>query len=124
MTEQTLVWVRRTPAKPAEPELDEQALSASLAEACTGCGYRLDSFIAAKGAFGSWLAQLGKDGRAHRVIWNGQEGRLVLEAAGVHAGWEELASVAPERRDIDSLVNEVQSLLGSADKTQSEDVRG
>lgn len=124
MTEQTLVWVRRTPSKPAEPELDEQQLSASLAAACGGCGYQLHELVAAKGTFGSWLAQLGKDGRAHRVIWNGKEGRLVLEGAGAHAGWEELASATPGQRDIKSLVGTVKSLLEGADQAGSEDARG
>lgn len=128
MTEQTLVWVRRTPSKPAEPEINEQQLSASLAEACRGCGYQLDEFIAARGAFGSWLAQLGKDGRAHRVIWNGQDGRLVLEVAGAHAGWEEIASTVPERRDVEELVACAKSLLGAPEQARLadgvDDIRG
>lgn len=114
MTEQTLVWVRRTPPKPAAPELDEQQLSAGLAAACSGCGYELREFIAARGAFGSWLAQLARDGRQHRVIWNGKDGRLVLEGAGPHAGWEELGSTAPEQRDVAGLLAGVSTLLAAA----------
>ena len=124
MSEQTLVWVRRTPSKPAEPEIDEQQLSAGLAAACAGCGYQLNEFIAARGAFGSWLAQLGKDGHPQRVIWNGKDGRLVLEGAGTHAGWEEIASAVPERRDIEGLVAGVQSLLQGTGEAGSENVRG
>jgi len=111
MTEQTLVWVRRTPSRPTAQEVDEKQLSADLAAACAGCGYELGEFIAAKGSFGSWLAQLSKDGRSHRVIWNGQDGRLLLEVAGQHAGWEELASATPEQRDIGTLLAGVQALL-------------
>jgi hypothetical protein len=124
MTEQTLVWVRRTPPKPVEPGIDEQQLSASLAEACTGCGYQLKEFIAAKGSFGSWLAQLGKDGHPHRVIWNGKDGRLVLEGAGRHAGWEEIASTVPGRRDVEGLVGGVKSLLAAPATAGNDDAPG
>ena len=117
------MWVRRTPSRPTEPEIDEQQLSASLAEACTGCGYQLDGFVAAKGAFGSWLAQLGKDGHPHRVIWNGQEGRLVLESAGTHAGWQEMASAVPEQRDVEGWVSCMKSLLNPTEPASPEDGR-
>jgi len=116
VNEQNLVWVKRPASKTKAQEnaIDEAELADRLRAGCTGCGYQFKQFIAAKGAFGSWLVQLEKDGLAHRIIWNGQDGKLLLEAAGRHAGWTELASCPASGRDIDGFVASVETLLGQA----------
>ncbi|MCC5794877.1 MAG: hypothetical protein JJT85_09095 [Chromatiales bacterium] len=121
MTEQTLVWVKRPPGRKATTTAevtDHAQLSAALAQACTDCGARHSDFIAAAGSFGSWLLELQRDERRQRIIWNGQLGELVLEAASPHAGWDELDRCQPSSRDPDGLVAGVRRLLATGSEAE------
>ncbi len=69
--------------------------------------------MAAAGAYGSWMIRFSRDDAKHRLVWNGKEGRLVLERATSGIDWDELQSCPVAERDTSGFVTAVQSLLQS-----------
>ena len=78
----------------------------------------MEEFVAALGAYDSWLVQFVKDERRHRVIWNARDQRLSLDRALPSGGWEELRACPVDNQDVTGFVTGTRSLL-SADSTNS-----
>jgi hypothetical protein len=81
--------------------------------ACAGCGCDVEDYVAAAGAYGSWLVRFGRDGQHQRLVWNGKEGQLVLEQATTGVDWNELGSSPVTERDQEHFVAAVRTLLGA-----------
>ena len=75
---------------PVEHAASTEAFAEAVTGACAGCGCEVEDYIAAAGAYGSWLVRFARDGRRQRLVWNGKDGRLVLEEATTGPDWNEL----------------------------------
>ena len=53
-----------------------------------------------------------RDGRRQRLVWNGKDGRLVLEKATTGPDWSELGSSPVSERDQEHFVAAIRALLG------------
>ena len=67
--------------------------------------------MAAAGAYGSWLIRFSRDDAKQRLVWNGKEGRLVLEQATTGIDWDELQSCPVAERDTAGFIAAMQNLL-------------
>lgn len=104
---------------PAEHPASSEAFAEAVTSACAGCGCDVEDYVAAAGAYGSWLVRFGRDGHRHRLVWNGKDGRLVLEQATTAVDWTELRSSPVSQRDQEHFVAAVRALLGGEpDATQ------
>jgi hypothetical protein len=113
------MWIGRRPAAmaPVEHVANTEAFAEAVTGACTGCGCEVEDYIAAAGSYGSWLVRFGRDGRRQRLVWNGKDGRLVLEEATAGPDWQELGSNAVSERDQAHFIAAIRELLG--DKTHA-----
>jgi hypothetical protein len=109
------MWIGRRPAAmaPAEHVATTETFAEAVTTACAGCGADVDDYVAAAGAYGSWLVRFERDGRRQRLVWNGKEGRLVLEQATTGVNWNELGSSPISDRDQDHFVAAIRALLGA-----------
>jgi len=89
-------------------------LQAAVRQLCESAGFDCNDFLAAAGTYGSWLVRLARAGDDHRIVWNGKERRMVLEASRGQAGWDELGACAADGADIASLLDGVKTLLDSS----------
>lgn len=115
MEEKGVFWMPSRKSGAAENEAaNDEELQAAIRRICEAAGFDSGDFLAAAGAYGSWLIRLTRAGDEHRVVWNGKEGRMVLEASRGQAGWEELGTCAPGESDPAGLAAGLESLLDSA----------
>lgn len=107
------MWIGRRPAAiaPVEHPANTEDFAAAVTSACAGCGCEVQDYVAAAGAYGSWLVRFGRDGRRQRLVWNGKDGRLVLEQATTGVDWNELGSSPVSERDQEHFVAAVRALL-------------
>jgi len=108
------MWIGRRPAAvtPVEHAASTEAFAEAVTNVCAGYGCEVEDYIAAAGSYGSWLVRFGRDGRRQRLVWNGKDGRLVLEAATTGPDWHELGSSPVSERDQDHFVAAIRALLG------------
>lgn len=115
MAEHEVMWIGRRPT--ALPTVEHPATNEAFADAvtniCADAGCKVQDYVAAAGAYGSWLIRFSRDDAKHRLVWNGKEGRLVLERATSGIDWEELHSCPVAERDTGGFIAAVQSLLQS-----------
>lgn len=97
---------------PVEHAAGTEAFAEAVTSACASCGCEVDDYIAAAGSYGSWLVRFGRDGRRQRLVWNGKDGRLVLEEATTGPDWKELGSGPVSERDQAHFVAAIRDLLG------------
>ena len=97
---------------PVEHAASTEAFAEAVTGACSSCGCEVEDYIAAAGAYGSWLVRFGRDGRRQRLVWNGKDGRLVLEKATTGPDWSELGSSPVSERDQEHFVAAIRALLG------------
>ena len=113
MAEHEVMWIGRRPA--ALPTVEHPAQSeefaAAVTAACSAAGCDVQDYIAAAGAYGSWMIRFSRDEARQRLVWNGKEGRLLLEQASTGIDWNELQSCTVAERDPSGFVAAVQSLL-------------
>ena len=113
MAEHEVMWIGRRPA--ALPTVEHPAQSeefaAAVTEACNAAGCDVQDYIAAAGAYGSWMIRFSRDEARQRLVWNGKEGRLLLEQASTGIDWNELQSCTVAERDPSGFVAAVQGLL-------------
>ena len=113
MAEQPVFWLGGKPGDKnkgnAPPEAERY--EAALREACEGCGYAMDEYVAAMGGFGGWLAHLDRNGARLRLFWNGKAGVLSLEELGQHGGWHELRSRETPDDGLPGFVGAVREIL-------------
>ena len=114
VAEHEVMWIGRRPAAmtPVEHAASTEAFAEAVTGACAGCGCEVEDYIAAAGAYGSWLVRFGRDGRRQRLVWNGKDGRLVLEKATTGPDWSELGSSPVSERDQEHFVAAIRALLG------------
>ncbi len=114
MAEHEVMWIGRKPATlaPVEHPATTEAFAEAVTSACAGCGADVEDYVAAAGAYGSWLIRFARNGQRQRLVWNGKEGRLVLEQATAGVDWTELGSCPVSDRDQAHFVAAVQTLLG------------
>lgn len=113
MAEHEVMWIGRRPAAlpVAEHPAQSEEFAAAVTEACSAAGCEVQDYIAAAGAYGSWMIRFSRDDARQRLVWNGKEGRLLLEQASTGIDWDELHSCAVAERDTSGFVTAVQGLL-------------
>lgn len=91
MAEHEVMWIGRRPAAmaPAENPATTEDFAAAITQACADRGCEVQDYIAAAGVYGSWMVRFLREGGKHRILWNGKEGRLVLERAVTAVDWQE-----------------------------------
>lgn len=113
MAEHEVMWIGRRPA--ALPTVEHPAQSeefaAALTTACAEGGCEVQDYVAAAGAYGSWLVRFSRGGARQRLVWNGKEGRLLLEQASTGIDWDELQSCTVATRDTAGFIAAAQGLL-------------
>lgn len=114
MAEHEVMWIGRRPAAmtPVEHAASTEAFAEAVTGACADCGCEVEDYIAAAGAYGSWLVRFDRHGRRQRLVWNGKDGRLVLEEATSGPAWNELGSSPVSERDQEHFVAAIRALLG------------
>ena len=115
MAEHEVMWIGRRPAAmaPVEHPASSETFAAAVTGACAACGADVEDYVAAAGAYGSWLVRFQRDGQRQRLVWNGKDGRLLLEQATTGVDWNELGSSPISERDPDHFVAGVRALLGA-----------
>ena len=115
MAEQPVFWLGGAPGKKTDERKPPEAerFEPALREACEGCGYDVDEYVAALGGFGGWLAHLERAGVRYRVFWNGKAKQMVFEKSLPH-GWEEVSSVEQEDEGLPGFVDGVKALLNDS----------
>lgn len=113
MAEHEVMWIGRRPT--ALATVEHPATSKEFADAvtstCANAGCSVQDYVAAAGAYGSWLIRFSRDDARQRLVWNGKDGRLVLEQATTGIDWDELQSCPVAERDTAGFVAAVQGLL-------------
>jgi len=107
------MWIGRRPAAmaPVEHPATTEAFAEAVTRACAGADCDVQDYVAAAGPYGSWMVRFARAGQRCRLVWNGKEGRLVLEKATGGIQWDELAAMPVQDRDADGLVKAVTALL-------------
>jgi hypothetical protein len=77
-------------------------------------GLEPEDFVAALGGYGSWLVHFSGAGRRQRIVWNGRDGKLVLQAALRSGGWEDLRDCPVAAASEAAFAAGVATLLGGA----------
>lgn len=115
MAEHEVMWIGRRPAAlaPVEHPATTEAFAEAVTRACAGVGCEVQDYVAAAGPYGSWMVRFTQAAARCRLVWNGKEGRLVLEQATAGIDWQELAATPVESRDADGLVKAVTALLAA-----------
>jgi len=114
VAEHEVMWIGRRPAAmaPVEHAATAETFAEAVTTACADCGADVEDYVAAAGAYGSWLVRFERDGERQRLVWNGKEGRLVLEQATAGVHWNELGSSPISARDQEHFVAAIRALLG------------
>ena len=114
MAEHEVMWIGRRPAAmaPVEHPASNESFAEAVTAACAGCGCEVQDYVAAAGIYGSWLLRFERNGQRQRLVWNGKDGRLVLEQATTGVDWNELGSSPVTARDQEHFVVALRSLLG------------
>ena len=113
MAEHELMRIGRSPAAlaPVEHAATAETFAEAVTFVCTSCGCDVGDYVAAAGAYGSWLVRFDRHGQRQRLVWNGKDGLLVLEQATTGVDWNELGSSPVSKRDQDHFVAAVRTLL-------------
>ncbi len=115
MSEHEVHWVGR---KPTAVEADAEAVAQqdyaeAIVAACESAGAKVSRYVAAKGAYGSWLVEFSVDDCEQRLIWNGQSGELCLQAKRPPSFWDDVRGVAPDGRELPTLAAASSQLLAA-----------
>ncbi len=103
--------------KPGRPPAADAPRAAAVLEpliaaACRAQGVTPEDFVAAV-SYGSWLVHFDAGGRRQRLVWNGRDSRLVLQAALRSGGWEDLRDCAVATPDDRGFTDSIALLLGT-----------
>lgn len=96
MKEEPVFWLGGKPGTPqaAAGPPDAAALEPAVLAACRSAGLEPGDFVAALGGYGSWLVNVAGGPRRQRIVWDGRDRKLVLQAALRSGGWEDLGDCA------------------------------
>ncbi len=114
VSEKAVFWLGGQPGQAGAPKKgleQDQDFVAAIRQACESNGFKVRDYVAAQGAFGSWLVHLSKDGRRQRLVWDGKENQLRFEQALESRDWKELCTSEVTERDVDGFIAAVQSAL-------------
>lgn len=87
------------------------SLEPAIHAACRAQGLVSDDFVAALSHHGSWLVHFTAGEHRQRIVWNGREGRLVLQQALRSGGWEDLRDCPVTTRDAAGFAAGIAGLL-------------
>lgn len=92
MKEESVFWLGGKPGahKAAEAQSVATPLEPAIRNACRAHGLEPEEFITALGDYGSWLVHFHRDQARQRIVWNGRERKLVLQAAIRSGGWQDV----------------------------------
>jgi hypothetical protein len=116
MPEKAVFWLGGKPGQAGAPKKgieQEQEFAAAIRQTCETNGFQVREYVAAQGAFGSWLMQLSKDGGRQRLVWNGKDGQLLFEQVLETGGWEQLCAGEVAVHDLNGFITVVQSMLAT-----------
>lgn len=121
MAEHEVMWIGRRPTSlaPAENPATTEDFASALTAACAACGCEVQDYVAAAGAYGSWLIRFRRDGRLHRLVWNGKDGKLQFERATSGVDWDELKTLPVAQRDLPGFIAGLQAALGDGPATSA-----
>jgi hypothetical protein len=111
------MWIGRRPAAmaPVEHPASTEGFAEAVTTACADCGCDVQDYVAAAGAYGSWLVRFEREGRRQRLVWNGKDGKLVHEQATAGVDWLELGSRPVSERDEAHFLSAINDLLKAPD---------
>jgi len=110
--EEGVFWLGGKPGKRnANEKPVAGALEPAIATACRDAGAEPEDFVAALGAGGSWLVHFERSSGRERIVWNGRDGKLILQAAIRSGGWRDVADCAVATADENGFVAGVRQLL-------------
>ncbi len=112
--ESEVYWVGSGPGKKKAALADDENFVAAIRAACETAGCRFQRFISALGPYGTWVAEIERNGEDQRVVWNGKEARLVLQVKLPEGGWEDPKSLEVPEQNTDGFVARVKTLLADA----------
>ena len=98
---------------------DDEQFVAAIRTVCEAGGYRFDRLISAMGPYGTWVAEIHRDGADLRVVWNGKDEQLVLQVQLPQGGWEDPVVKEVPEQTCDGFVERVGALLAAAPKSQN-----
>ncbi len=113
MAEHEVMWIGRRPAAmaPVEHPASSEAFAEAVTGACADCGCDVQDYVAAAGIYGSWLVRFERGGQRQRLVWNGKDGKLVLEQATTGVDWNELGSSPVSEHDEAHFLLALRNLL-------------
>jgi len=90
--EEPVFWLGGKPGtqQAAAAPPDAATLEPAVFAACRAAGMEPEDFVAALGGYGSWLVHVAGGPRRQRIVWDGRNRKLVLQAALRSGGWEDL----------------------------------
>jgi hypothetical protein len=114
--EESVFWLGGKPVsrQAADAPPVAAAIEPAVLAACRDLGIEPEDFVAALGGFGSWLVHFTRGRRRERIVWNGREARLVLQAALPGGGWEDLRDCPVAQADTAGFVAAMDDLMKMA----------
>lgn len=115
MKEESVFWLGGKPGtqKAAEAAPEAGNLEPAIRDACKAEGLEPEDFVAALGAYGSWLIHFPIGEKRHRIVWNGRDRKLVLQAAIPSGGWDDLHDCPVASIDEAGFVSGIAALMRS-----------
>jgi hypothetical protein len=91
---------------------EEPQFAAAMKVVCQNNGCKVQRFVSAKGAYGTWLIEFERDDKNQRIVWNGRAEKMVLQIELSRGGWEEPSEVAIEEIDLAGFADGIVRLIG------------
>jgi hypothetical protein len=113
VNEEGIFWRGGAPgAKDKQGRLaDDEQFVAAIRGACevAGCDFR--RFVSAQGPYGTWVAELTRDGQTQRILWNGKDECMVLQIELKQGGWNDAVTIEVASHDQPGFVAGVTDIL-------------
>ena len=115
MKEESVFWLGGKPGTAEAAAVPPTAVNLEpvIVEACRARGLVPEDFVAALGGYGSWLVYIGGHQRRERIVWNGRDRKLVLQAAIHSGGWEDLRDCPVDQADAQGFVSAIATLMAT-----------
>jgi hypothetical protein len=113
LNEEGIFWRGGAPgAKDKQGRLaDDEQFVASIRSACEAAGCDFQRFVSAQGPYGTWVAEIRRDGLVQRILWNGKDECLVLQTELKQGGWEDSVTIEVATYDQPGFVAGVGDIL-------------
>jgi hypothetical protein len=109
--EQDVFWLGGQPGVHDHRQPDAAVLEPAIRGACRASGVEPDEFVAALGGHGSWLVTFSRSHARQRIVWNGRDRKLVLQAAIAAGGWNDLRECSISAADESGFLAGIAALL-------------